>query len=59
VFVCGRSRVNIVGLGLDANRKLLFGPRDEAAVAEALIGSLERNAPGVRSLTRTTADTVS
>jgi len=51
--------VNIVGLGLDANRKLLFGPRDEAAVAEALIGSLERNAPGVRSLTRTTADTVS
>ena len=49
--------MNIVGLGLDANRKLLFQPQPESAVSDALVDGLERNSSAVRSLTRTTADT--
>jgi hypothetical protein len=50
--------MNIIGLGVDRNGKLLFGAQDENAVAEALVAAIERNASAVKSLTRATAEAV-
>lgn len=51
--------MDIIGLGLDPDRNLLFGPQNESVVADALIGALERNALALKNLTRTTSDAVS
>jgi hypothetical protein len=51
--------MNIMGLGLDFKGNPLFKTVDEHTLAKRLIGSLGRNADNIRTLGRTTAESVS
>jgi hypothetical protein len=50
--------MNIMGLGVDFAGEPLFKPMDEGEITKVLVRSLERNGEAVRSLTRTTSETV-
>ena len=49
--------MKLVGLGLGRDGKPLFPAQDEAAVTDALVGALARNAPGIQGVTRSAAET--